>query len=105
MNPVRIAQMATILFVFIGSPCRAAAPPNVVILFADDLGYGDIGCYNPDSKIPTPHIDGLAADGMRFVNAYSAAAVCVPSRHALMTGRYPFRDSPLRWGTHPTIPA
>ena len=76
-----------------------------MILFADDLGYGDIGCYNPDSKIPTPHIDGLAADGMRFVNAYSAAAVCVPSRHALMTGRYPFRDSPLRWGTHPTIPA
>jgi arylsulfatase A len=81
----------------------AAETPNIVVILADDLGYGDLACYNPHSKIPTPQIDALAKAGMRFTNAYSAAAVCVPSRYSLMTGRYPFRGAPLRWGTHPTI--
>ena len=80
-----------------------ASVPNIVLILADDLGYGDLGCYNPHSKIPTPHIDALAKQGMRFTNAYSAAAVCVPSRYSLMTGRYPFRGAPLRWGSQPTI--
>jgi arylsulfatase A len=65
--------------------------PNIVLILADDLGYGDPGCYNPNSKIPTPSIDRLAKEGMRFTDAHAAASVCVPSRYALLTGRYPFR--------------
>lgn len=63
-----------------------ARPPNVVIIFCDDLGYGDLGCYG--SKIRTPHIDRLAAQGIRFTNFYSGNPVCSPSRAALLTGRY-----------------
>ncbi|NQU30890.1 MAG: sulfatase-like hydrolase/transferase, partial [Anaerolineae bacterium] len=61
--------------------------PNVVIIFADDLGYGDIGCFGA-SKIKTPHIDRMAKEGLRFTNFY-AQTVCGPSRAALMTGCYP----------------
>ncbi|QDU93518.1 sulfatase family protein [Lignipirellula cremea] len=81
-----------------------AGQPNIVMLFADDMGIGDVGCYNAASKTATPNLDRLAESGMRFTQAYAAAAVCVPSRYSLLTGRYPFRGSPLRWSTHPTIP-
>lgn len=64
--------------------------PNVVILYADDLGYGDVGCYGA-ADIPTPHIDSLAASGTRFTTWYASAPVCSPSRASLMTGRYPQR--------------
>jgi arylsulfatase A len=66
--------------------------PNIVILYADDLGYGDVQCYNREhGKIPTPHIDTLAAQGMRFTDAHSSSAVCTPSRYSILTGRYPWR--------------
>ena len=64
-------------------------PPNVVIIFCDDLGYGDLGCYG--STIRTPNLDRMAAEGMRFTHFYSANPVCSPSRASLMTGRYPTR--------------
>ncbi len=64
--------------------------PNVVVIFADDLGYGDLGCYGA-TKVQTPSIDRLAAEGKRFTDAHSASAVCTPSRFALMTGEYPHR--------------
>ena len=67
----------------------ADAPPNVVLIYCDDLGYGDVGCYG--SPIPTPNIDRLAAEGMRFTHFYSGNPVCSPSRAALLTGRYPVR--------------
>lgn len=67
--------------------------PNIVLILTDDLGYGDPGCYNPESKIATPHIDRIAAEGTRFVDAHAAAAVCVPTRYGLLTGRYPFRTT------------
>ena len=72
-------------------------PTNVVLIFTDDLGYGDLGCYgNPN--IASPNIDQLAVDGIRFTSFYVAAAVCSPSRAALLTGRYPIRNSPKNFG-------
>lgn len=71
-----------------------AAPrkkPNVILIYADDLGYGDLGCYG--SRIRTPHLDRLAREGMRFTHCLSANPVCSPSRAALLTGRYPTRVS------------
>ncbi len=70
-----------------------AQRPNIIIVLADDLGYGDPGCYNPKSKIPTPNIDKLAAEGMRFTDAHCAAAICTPTRYSLLTGRNPWRGS------------
>ena len=69
----------------------AAERPNIVFIYADDLGYGDLGCYNPESKAPTPNLDRLAAEGMRFTDAHSPSTVCTPSRYGVMTGRMPFR--------------
>ena len=71
---------------------RAAETPNIVIILADDLGYGDLGCYNAESKIPTPHLDRLAREGSRFTDAHSPSAVCTPTRYGLLTGRYPWRS-------------
>ena len=65
-------------------------PPNVVLIYADDLGYGDLGCYGA-TRVTTPHLDRLAAEGRRFTDAHSAAATCTPSRYALLTGEYAWR--------------
>jgi arylsulfatase A len=61
--------------------------PNIVVILADDVGYGDLGCYGA-TKVRTPNLDRLAAKGMRFTDAHSPAAVCTPTRYALMTGQY-----------------
>lgn len=66
--------------------------PNIVVLYADDLGYGDLGCYNRRSKIATPHLDALAAQGLRCTDAHSSSGICTPSRYALLTGRHHWRD-------------
>ena len=66
--------------------------PNILILYADDLGYGDLGIQNPESKIPTPNLDQLAKQGMRFLDGHSSSGICTPSRYALLTGRYHWRD-------------
>ena len=70
-------------------PARTAAPtpPNIVLILADDLGYGDLGCYG-QVRIPTPRIDRLAAEGMRFTQFYAGSTVCAPSRNVLMTGQH-----------------
>jgi arylsulfatase A-like enzyme len=65
--------------------------PNIIFIMADDMGYGDVTCYNPDSKIPTPNMDRLAAQGIRFTDAHSPAAVCSPTRYGVLTGRYCWR--------------
>src|SRR6267154_1291236 len=73
-------------------PAAAADRPNIVVILADDLGYGDLGCYNAQSKIPTPNLDRLAAQGIRLTDAHSPDAVCTPSRYGILTGRYCFRS-------------
>ena len=75
--------------------------PNIVYVLADDMGWGDPRCYNADSKIPTPHMDRLAAEGMRFTDAHSPSSVCTPTRYGLLTGRYAWRTrlkSSVLWG-------
>ncbi len=81
---------------------QARSTPNVVLIFADDLGYGDLGCYGA-TKLQTPHIDQLAAEGKKFTDAHSASAVCTPSRYGLLTGQYPLRGNGGKgiWGPAP----
>ena len=87
----KIMKKVILFFTLLLSFCLSAAEkPNVVFIFADDLGYGDVSCYGA-TKIKTPVIDKLAAEGRRFTDAHSASAVCTPSRYALLTGRYPIR--------------
>lgn len=80
--------------------------PNIVVILADDLGYGDVRALNPNGKIATPHLDKLAAQGMIFTDAHSGSAVCTPTRYGLLTGRYCWR-SPLKvhvlWGHSPRL--
>jgi len=68
-------------------------PPNIVIILADDMGWGDPRCYQPESKIPTPHLDALAASGVRFTDAHTPSSVCTPTRYTLLTGRHCWRTS------------
>lgn len=70
-----------------------AATPNVIVILADDLGYGDIRAFNPQSQIPTPNLDKLTNSGLQFTDAHSGSAVCTPTRYGLITGRYAFRSS------------
>lgn len=69
----------------------AAEKPNIIVILGDDIGYGDFGCYG-STKIKTPNIDSLAVGGMRFTNAYATASTCTPTRYALLTGRYAWRQ-------------
>ncbi len=103
MNQLRL--LLAIPLLAISAAAKPAVPkfPHVLVILADDMGYGDAGCYNPHSKIPTPHIDRLAAEGMRFTDAHAAGPLCHPSRYGLMTGRYPFRTDVSRWPTEPLI--
>ena len=84
-----------LLILFVSLLCARtliAQKPNVLIILADDLGYGDVQCYNPErGKIPTPHMDALAKSGMRFTDAHTSSGVCSPTRYALLTGRYHWR--------------
>lgn len=69
------------------------AHPNIIYILADDLGYGDLSCLNPESKIRTQHIDRIAREGMRFTDAHASSAVCTPSRYSILTGRYNWRSA------------
>lgn len=75
----------------LATPLRADDRPNILFILADDLGYGDLGCYNAEAKVPTPNIDRLAAEGIRLTDAHSPSTVCTPTRYSLLTGRMAFR--------------
>ena len=97
MNPFRTLLRSAALGLLAAWPIAAMADhheakPNIVFILADDLGYGDIGCYNPEAKAPTPNIDRLAREGMRFTDAHSPSTVCTPTRYSLLTGRMAFRN-------------
>lgn len=87
---LRILVFVGLLFAAVSAKAPAAEQPNIVLVFADDLGIGDLSCYGA-SKIKTPNIDRLAEQGLRFTDAHSAASLCSPSRYGLMTGRSPWR--------------
>ncbi len=83
--------LALLLTCLLALATHAADKPNIVIILADDMGYGDVKALNPASKIPTPHLDSLARDGMTFLDGHSPSGVCTPTRYGLLTGRYCWR--------------
>ena len=87
-----ILRVSVTLLVVFGCSLQAADKPNILIIYADDLGFGDLTCYNAKSKIPTPHLDKLASTGGRFTDGHSSSGICTPSRYALLTGRHHWRD-------------
>ena len=97
LRPVKLPrQLFALAFLMYTATDHAAdtstSKPNIIYILADDLGYGDVKCYNPQSKIPTPNLDRLAAQGIRFTDAHAPDAVCTPTRYGLLTGRYAFRS-------------
>jgi arylsulfatase A len=86
-----LCRFIVIVGTLAGSLVRASDTPNIIIILADDQGYGDVSANNPDCKIPTPHIDRLATEGMRFTDAHTSSGVCTPTRYSLLTGRYHWR--------------
>lgn len=88
---MRQVMFVAVAFLLLAGPLLAFDKPNFVVILADDLGYGDLGCYGSPT-IRTPHLDRMALEGLRFTDFYSAAEVCTPSRAALLTGRYPIRS-------------
>ena len=111
----RLTLRASLLFTCLALPISLQAKPNIVVILADDMGYGDVQALNPASAIPTPHLNALARSGANFVDAHSGSAVCTPTRYGLLTGRYcwrsrlkrgvlfPPRDKPLIEDDRPTI--
>ncbi|MCW5963912.1 MAG: sulfatase-like hydrolase/transferase [Bryobacterales bacterium] len=88
------------------APAQTSERPNIIYILADDLGWGDLGCYNAQSAIPTPHADRMAAEGARFVDMHSPSAVCTPTRYGVLTGRYAWRTrlkSGVLWGYSPNL--
>jgi arylsulfatase A len=89
MRPPR--SLFALLALVLATGLSAADRPNILLILADDQGYGDVGAYNPASKIPTPHLDRLASEGLRFTDGHTTSGVCTPSRYSLLTGRYHWR--------------
>jgi arylsulfatase A len=100
---IAILILASLVSPRLANAQPANSPPNIVIILVDDMGYGDPGCFNPQSKIPTPHIDRLAREGMRLTDAHAPGPLCHLSRYGLLTGRYPFRTDVGAWSRRPVI--
>ena len=84
--------LATVMpLFFAGSASPQTRPPNVIVIMADDLGYGDVSCYGAEA-LQTPHIDRLAKEGLKFTSGYCSASTCTPTRFSFLTGTYAFRQ-------------
>ncbi len=114
--PSFAALVISVAVAFAGDCLAADAPPNIIVILADDLGVGDVQCFFKDGKIQTPNLDRLATQGMRFTEAHSGSSICSPSRYGILTGRYAWRtrlrsgvlkpfDTPLIESGRLTIPA
>lgn len=90
MKPIHVALLLIVIARLCGSPVSAQERPNVIVIMADDLGYGDVSCYGA-TALQTPHIDRLAEEGLRFTSGYCSASTCTPTRYSLLTGTYAFR--------------
>lgn len=93
LNLIQAALACTLFLPSCSIAEKEDANPNIVFILADDLGYGDVSCLNPDSKISTPNLDRLATSGLRFTDAHSSSAVCTPTRYGILTGRYNWRST------------
>lgn len=105
-RPLTMRYLITILALLSASMDSAISGdklPHILIILVDDMGYGDVGAYNPDSKIPTPHLDKLSQEGMRFTDAHAPGPLCHLSRYGLLTGQYPFRANTSAWRRQPSI--
>ncbi len=91
--PAVVCVVSSVAGLLWSTAALEAAPesPNIIVILADDLGYGDVSCLNPAGKIQTPHLDGLAASGVTFTDAHTPSSVCTPTRYGLLTGRYAWR--------------
>jgi arylsulfatase A len=98
-----ILRRIACVFFCLHTTLSAGEQPNILLILVDDMGYGDLRCYNRDSKIPTPNMNRLADQGMRFSDAHAAGPLCHVSRYGLMTGQYPFRARPNTWSRRATI--
>lgn len=105
--PYSLLALSLLLFADGCSSEEASEPetPNVVVILADDMGYGDVGSFNPESKIPTPHLDGLAEQSRKFTDAHSSGSICMPTRYGLLTGQHPHREQMGDWRQRPLIDA
>src|SRR3954469_10051257 len=92
MKPPRFLFLVIVLAASLaGASAAVLARPNIVFILADDVGYGDVGCYGAN-KVKTPNIDRLAREGLRFPDEHAPASVCTPSRYAFLTGKYAWRQ-------------
>src|SRR6266403_2132153 len=90
IRPAWTAAFLSLVAIVPAGPVAAGDAPNIVLIYADDLGYGDVGCYGA-TRVRTPNIDRLAREGLRFTDAHAPSSTCTPSRYALLTGEYPWR--------------
>jgi arylsulfatase A-like enzyme len=97
MNPAAVAAFVSFTWLVPALSASIASRPNFVFFLVDDLGVNDLGCYNPATFYETPHVDGLARDGMRFERAYAASCVCSPTRGSILCGKYPARTKTTDW--------
>ena len=85
--------LVTVVLLAWTSKDLSAATPNIIIIYADDLGYGDLSCYNADCAYQTPRLDRMAQEGVRFTDAHSPSTICSPSRYGLYSGNQIFRST------------
>ena len=91
-NPFLLLIYLSLFMVSCGPESKPVKSPNIIFVLADDLGYGDVSAFNSNSKIPTPNLDKMALEGMKFTDAHTSSAVCTPTRYGILTGRYNWRS-------------
>jgi len=114
LKTISLIVSTFVIICLIGGCGTQQTNPNIILILTDDLGYGDVSCYNPDSIIKIPYIDKLASEGMMFTDAHSPSSICTPTRYGILAGRYCWRsrlkrgvfggyDKPLIEKDRPTV--